>query len=339
MTRRLPIAQPFNLELSLTMGQAFRWIPLEDGWFSGVVGPHLFHIRQTYGGVEYKVASLPGCADDPDESLRRYFRLDDDIDAIYASIAQDPKVATITREYPGLRLLRQEPWECLASQFCAERTDLGYTEDTVEYAAKLMGRELRLGHDVRYTFPTPRQNESDYRLSYVVWKWLLGSELSWNVNGIAKRVDQGEIDWDDLRRQPYPEVRRNLLQVSGVSGPIADRVALFALDRLEAFPLDYWVWRAITEAYPEWGFPEKSEPTDRERREASKRARQEFGEYAGYANQYLCYWRRLHGEEPLPFGTRWRGKFRITPLEGRRLDDQYLDELRHEFLKAKYLSC
>ena len=339
MTRQLPIDQPFDLELSLTMGQAFRWRKLSDGWFSGVVGPYLFHIRQTDGGVEYEVISLPGCADDPDESLRRYFRLDDDIDAIYAGIARDPKIATIMREFPGLRLLRQEPWECLASQFCAERTDLGYTEDTVEYAAKLMGTELRLGDDVRYTFPTPRQNESDYRLSHIVWKWLLGSELAWNVNGIAKRVDLGEIDWDDLRRQPYPEIRRNLLQIPGVSVKIADRVALFALDKPEAFPVDKWVWRAVTEAYPEWGFPEKSEPTDRERREASKRARQEFGEYAGYANQYLCYWRRLHGEAPLPFGTRWRGKFRITPHADRQFDDQYLDELRHEYLKAKYLPC
>ena len=304
-----------------------------------MVGPHLFHVRQIDGGIEYEVASLTGHEDDPDQCLRRYFRLDDDIDAIYASIAWDPKVATIMREFPGLRLLRQDPWESLASQFCAERTDLGYTEDTVEYAAKLMGTELRLGDDVRYTFPTPRQNESDYRLSHVVWKWLLGSELSWNVNGIAKRVDRGEIDWDDLRRQRYPEVRRNLLQIPGVSGKIADCVALFALDKLEAFPVDKWAWRAVTEAYPEWGFPEIANPSGPELAAVSKRARQAFGKYAGYANQYLFYWRRRHGEEPLPFGTRWRGKFRITPPEGRQLADQYLDELRHEYLKAEYLSC
>ena len=137
------------------MGQTFRWRPLDDGWFSGVVGPHLFHVRQIDGVIEYEAASLTGHEDEPDQCLRRYFRLDDDIDAIYASIARDPKVATIMREFPGLRILRQDPWESLASQFCAERTDLGYTEDTVEYAAKLTGTELRLGEDVRYTFPHP----------------------------------------------------------------------------------------------------------------------------------------------------------------------------------------
>ena len=331
MAPKIEISPPFNLALTLTMGQTFRWRPLNDGWLSGVVGPHLFHVRQADGGIEYEAASLTGHEDDPDQCLRRYFRTDDDIDAIYSCIARDPKVATIMREYPGLRLLRQEPWECLASQFCAERTDLGYTEDTVEYAAKLMGTELRLGDDVRYTFPTPRRNESDYRLSHAVWKWLLGSELSWNVNGIAKRVDRGEIDWDDLRRQSYLQVRRNLLQIPGVSGKIADCVALFALDKLEAFPVDKWVWRAITEAYPEWGFPEKSGPADHEQHEASKRARQEFGEYAGYANQYLFYWRRRHGDEPLSFAHRWHGKFRLPT-------GMTVDDARYEYLSRKYLS-
>ena len=331
MTQELKIEQPFDLEMSLTMGQAFRWYRLGDGWFSGVVGPHLFHVRQIDDGIEYEAASLPGHEDEPDQCLRRYFRLDDDIDVIYASIALDPKVATIMREYPGLRLLRQEPWECLVSQLCAARADGESNDEPLETAAKHLGSKLQLAGDIRYAFPTPEQLLSDHRLAHIVWKWLLGSEPAWNITKITKLAEDGEMDWSELRRRPYEEVTQSLQQFPGVSSETADRIALFALDKLEAFPLDRWVWRAITEAYPEWGFPEKEQPDDRERREVAKRASQVFGEYAGYANQYLFYWRRLHGDEPLSFAHRLHGKFRLptgmTP-----------DDARYEYLSRKYLS-
>ena len=148
---------------------------------------------------------------------------------------------------------------------------------------------------------------------------------------VGREICTGRLDLYALRQQPYPEVRRRLVQYHGIGGKVADCIALFALDQLEAFPVDRWVWRAIIEAYPEWGFPEKFELTDREWREASKRARQEFGEYAGYANQYLFYWRRQYGEEPLSFAHRWHGKFRLPP-------GMTVDDIRYECLSRKYLS-
>ena len=338
MTRQISIPGSFNLDLALTIGQSFRWRPFGCDWFSGVVGPHLFHVRQTDTGVEYDVAGLPEHADDADENLRRYFRLDDDIDVIYASIARDPKMDTIMREFPGLRLLRQEPWEYLLSQLCVARADDEPDDEPLETAAKHLGSKLQLEGDVRYTFPTPEQLLSDHRFAHLIWKWLLGSEPGWNITKITKLTEDGELDWSELRRLPYEEVKQKLRQFPGVSDETADRIALFALDQLEAFPVDYWVWRAVTEAYPEWGFPETAEPTDRERREVADRARQEFGKYAGYANQYLFYWRRQLGEERLSFADRWHGKLRITPPDGREFDDEYLDDLRYEYLARKYLS-
>lgn len=67
MARELKFEQPFNLGLSLTMGQAFRWHELPpdfygvgDKWFSGVLGENLIHIRQTENGVEYRVGGSDG---------------------------------------------------------------------------------------------------------------------------------------------------------------------------------------------------------------------------------------------------------------------------------------
>ena len=159
MTRQIPINQPFDLALTLTMGQAFRWRPLDDSWFSGVIGENLIHIRQIEDGVEYRVAGPDGgrpATRKDDELLRGHFRLDDDIAAIYASIAQDPKVDTIMGEFPGLRLLRQDPWECLASQLCAADNDAERAGRAIETVAEFLGKKLELDGDVRHTFPPLR---------------------------------------------------------------------------------------------------------------------------------------------------------------------------------------
>ncbi len=106
MVREIEIQQPFDLGLSLTMGQAFRWYALPpdfygDGhnWFSGVLGENLIHIRQTENGVAYRVGGPDGEREldvYDDQKLMRYFREDDDIAAIYADIStQDNHIAEL----------------------------------------------------------------------------------------------------------------------------------------------------------------------------------------------------------------------------------------------------
>lgn len=350
MTRQLAIQQPFNLKLTLTMGQAFRWkeLPAEfygDGhtWFSGVLGENLIHIRQTDDGVEYRVGGPDGervaiLADD--EMLRHYFREDDDIATIYADLSRDPKMATIVDEHPGLRLLRQDPWECTVAYLCSANNNIKRISAIVEAVADNFGTVLKLVGEVRRTFPAAEQLIADSAQSAAKLKELrLGLKRARNIMAVAQEICTDELDLSALRQQPYHKVRLRLMQCSGIGCKIADCIALFSLEQMEAFPVDVWVWRSITQAYPEWGFPDKGQPTSAQKAAVDKYARHELGEYAGYANQYLFYWRRLYGEEPLPFGTRWRGKLRITPPDGQQLDDQYLDDLRYEYLRAKYLSC
>ena len=160
MARHLEITQPFDLALSLTMGQAFRWRPLGEGWFSGVIGENLVHIRQTENGVEYRVGGPDGereAAGVDDELLRRYFREDDNVAAIYASISGDPKMDTIVQEFPGLRLLRQDPWECLVTCICSARNHLKHIDAIIERIANKFGMKVTLNKEERRTFPAAEQ--------------------------------------------------------------------------------------------------------------------------------------------------------------------------------------
>ena len=351
MTRQLEIKQPFNLELSLTMGQAFRWreLPPEfygDGhkWFSGVLGENLIHIRQTDDGVDYRIGGSDGerpATNADDAMLRRYFRDDtDDVSAIYDSIARDPKIATIMEEFPGLRILRQDPWECTVAYLCSANNNVKRISAIVETIAWEFGHPLELDGDINTntTFPAPDQILADPDHVTKLKKMQLGLNRDKNIVKAAYRFADGELNPNRLRSASYQDVMLALMEgprhtskPNGIGPKVADCIALFSLDQLDAFPVDLWVWRAITEAYPEWGFPENAKPSDKNLREASEKARQVFGKYAGYANQYLFHWRRQHGVEPLTFAHRLHGKFRLPP-------GMTPDEARYKYLAEKYLS-
>ena len=194
---QLEIDQPFDLAESLESGQAHRWKRLEDGWYSGVLGPWLIHIRQDARGVEYRVAGDHAEAETLNSLLRSYFRLDDDIHAIYAEICRDRRVAEMVARYPGLRILRQDPWECTVAFICSATSNIPRIHQNMEAMADSLGDPLELDGEVRHTFASAEQLASagegflrelglGFRAPYVV--------------AAAQRVCDGELDLDELIR-------------------------------------------------------------------------------------------------------------------------------------------
>ena len=280
----LTIDQPFDLGESLESGQAHRWRKLDGGWYSGVLGPRLIHVRQDAAGVECHVS---GAANGANVAmlLRSYFRLDDDIHAIYTDICRDRRVAEMVARYPGLRILRQEPWECTVAFICSATSNIPRIHQNMEAMADSLGEPLELDGEVRHTFPSPESLASagegflrelglGFRAPYVV--------------AAARRVCDGELDLDELIRLPYPETKARLMDCYGIGAKIADCIAVFALEKLEAFPVDVWVRRALAE----WYFPMQKKPPDRAMVEW---AQDYFGQYAGYSQQYLFHGRRREG--------------------------------------------
>ena len=279
---QLTIDQPFDLGESLESGQAHRWRQLDGGWYSGVLGRRLIHIRQSPAGAEYHLA---GAERGADVLLSSYFRLDDDIHAIYTDICRDRRVAEMVARYPGLRILRQEPWECTVAFICSATSNIPRIHQNMEAMADSLGEPLELDGEVRHTFPSPESLASagegflrelglGFRAPYVV--------------AAAQRVCDGELDLDQLIRLPYPETKARLMDCYGIGAKIADCIAVFSLEKLEAFPVDVWVRRALAE----WYFPMQKKPPDRAMVEW---AQEYFGRYAGYSQQYLFHGRRKEG--------------------------------------------
>ena len=277
----LDIDQPLDLAATLESGQAHRW-RREGDWYSGVVQGAFVKMRQDVNGrVEFRCGA--GSEDSQALMLYPYFRLDDDIQAVYAEIGRDQRVAAMVRKYPGLRLLRLEPWECLIAFICSANSNIPRIHQVMERMSTHLGDALELDGDVRHAFPTPAQlveaGEPELR------RLGLGFRAPY-VDQAARRVVEGILDLPELVRMPYQDAKEQLMACPGIGPKIADCVAVFSLEKLEAFPIDVWVRRALGE----WYFPDQKIPPDRVLLEW---AHGYFGRYAGYAQQYLFHGRRL----------------------------------------------
>ncbi len=271
---------PFALDFSLGCGQVFRWRRERGSWI-GIVQGHVLKTRLLGNGLEVKATP-----DDINNNLvRSYFRLDDDLSEILEEIGRDDFIRNCVQALFGLRLIRQEAWECLASYICATFNNIPRICGIVDRLCRSFGDEID-GYSSLHNFPSAEV------LSRRTCKELQNCGLGYRAPyllGSASAVAEGHVDFDRLKRMPYQDAKFELMKLPGVGDKVADCVCLFALDKLEAFPVDVWVRRIITSNYAEHfvnGF-KFSSLSPRRYREINAFGRKYFGRYSGYAQQYL----------------------------------------------------
>ena len=275
--RQLKIYQPFDLDAVLVGTQDFRWRRRDDGWHSGVLAGDLIHVRQVGGGIEYRASS------DLDGLLTGYLRLDEDIEDIRSDLAaRDETIARLLKKHPYLRVLRQpDRWECTVSYICSAANRINRMCAIVEGIAETFGSSVELEGEVRYTFPS-QDLLLDTGLARLA-QLGLGMDRHAKIIAAAERIRDGRLDLEYLS-QPhvcYAEAKRRLMVCYGIGEKIADCIALFALDKTEAFPVDTWVEKAMA-----YYFPASRQLAGEE---LVMWAQDRFGKYAGFANQLLFH--------------------------------------------------
>ncbi len=273
---------PFDLDRTLRCGQVFRWEKIHKCWY-GVVGETVIKIKQDHHILIFQ--TYPKDLDP--EFIERYFRLQDNLHKILASIDRDEHINLAIRELFGLRLIKQEPWECLISYICATYTNIPRIKDMIERLSKMLGEKIFFNGKLFYTFPTRKA------LAQATLKDLLKCKLGYrakNVLKTAKLINNNQFNLATLKRLTYDEGLHQLLTLKGVGHKVADCVLLFSQDKLEAFPVDVWIKRIITKYYPQH-FPKNmlhlKNGQSLKNRKISEFGRQYFGKYAGYAQEYL----------------------------------------------------
>jgi N-glycosylase/DNA lyase len=149
-----------------------------------------------------------------------------------------------------------------------------------------------------FTFPTPE------KLASATEKDLGACGLGYRAHYVletSKRIFENSFELENLSQLPYEQAKKQLCSFAGVGHKVADCVLLFSLGKLEAFPVDRWVARVILNHYSQQ-LPSKlaQRLSKREGLSNSEYAqlnafgRGYFGEYAGYAQEYLYHYERRH---------------------------------------------
>jgi N-glycosylase/DNA lyase len=285
---RLDRRVPFDLGITLCCGQVFRW-ELRSGWWYGVVGGRVWKVRQVDHVLEFENAE--------ENEMLEYFGLQDDLPRILKEIAKDPYARKAVEEFRGLRILRQEPWECLVSFICATYKGVPAIKRMLDQLSTGFGEQIIFEGREFYAFPTME------RLARASMSTLTKCGLGYRtryVKETAKIVRKHDFNLGSLRGMRYNEARKELLKLPGVGPKVADCVLLFSLGKTKAFPVDVWMRRVILRHYAKHlpqGFirriSEEKSLSNTEYARLSLFGRNYFGKYAGYAQEYLYHCERM----------------------------------------------
>jgi N-glycosylase/DNA lyase len=268
----------YDLDATLTSGQAFRWQREANSWI-GVVHGRWVRLHSNSN-------SITACAFSPDDDwswLAGYLQVETDLNAILAGFPADDAMRSATAACRGLRLLRQEPWECLASFILSSTKQIVQIQQIVSLLCERFGDPLPApsGCAPARSFPTAA------RLAEVTEVDLRACKMGFRAPYLlaaARRITDGTLPLSKLAEMPLPDARNQLLQLPGVGPKIADCVLLFAYGFPSAFPVDVWVMKALRKLY----FPRRKPSRLRLQRFTESY----FGRHPGYAQQYLFHYMR-----------------------------------------------
>ncbi len=261
-----------NIDYSINSGQVFLWEKNGDTWY-GINGNDVLAINENPVQINsYSQNSID------------FFREKDDLQEIILSITKDKVVRKAVKQFPGLRLLRQHPFQCYISFIVSSNSNIQRIKQILYRLCKKFGKKIIFQEKEFYLFPEPEN------LANASKNDLLNCGLGYRARAVkeaALNVSNRQIDFDFLKRTNYQNAKDILLQVYGIGNKVADCVLLFSLEKLEAFPLDRWVLRILEKYYTKKFQLEGKSLTEKKYEQIHKQIVNYFGPYAGYSQQFL----------------------------------------------------
>ncbi len=256
-----------DLKNTLFCGQAFRWTEKQEGVFCGTVRGKTVCIEQREKEIIFKNTEEK----DFNEIWKPYFDLERDYMAITDTFRSDKYISQALDGFYGIRILKQEPWEALCSFIISQNNNIPRICGIIGRLCESFGEKTEGGD---YSFPDA---EKISRLSLEELAVLRAGFRSKYILDAAKKISSGEISLREIEKMPIEQARQELMKINGVGPKVAECSLLYGFGRLEAFPVDVWVKRIMSELYED-GLPECTK------------------NYEGIAQQYLFHWRRNRQE-------------------------------------------
>lgn len=260
-------------------GQCFRWEQEADGSFTGVAFSKAVNIKQENNSI-----TISNCSPDDFSGIwKRYLDLDTDYTKIKSALAVDEHLKKASAFGGGIRILNQEPFECLISFIISTQNNIPRIKKIINELCRLYGNRISLGGKDFYSFPDCHTlaslGEGDlaslnagYRVPYIL--------------DAAGKVASGEIELEKLFSMPTGRAREELMKIKGVGPKVADCVLLFSLQKGDSFPVDVWMQKIMRSLY----LDEKASL-----KQIRDFGTEKFGALSGIAQQYLFFYARENG--------------------------------------------
>ncbi|MBQ6901663.1 MAG: DNA-3-methyladenine glycosylase 2 family protein [Oscillospiraceae bacterium] len=248
-------------------GQAFRWNADENGSYTGIAFGTVAKVHNENGRI---------CIESSDGSYEKvwhaYFDMERDYGELRREISREKKLSAACEFGKGIRILNQEPWEALCSFIISQCNNIPRIKGIVEKLCMLCGDEIEFMGKTYHAFPAA---ESIAALSMKELDLLRSGYRAAYISEAAKGVADGSINLKAIKSLPTDAAKKELLKIPGVGEKVASCTLLFGLGKLDAFPVDVWMKRAISEFFGEEKFDYRR-----------------FGKYAGLAQQYMFHYMR-----------------------------------------------
>lgn len=256
----------FVLEQVLDCGQCFRWRPLRPGEYSGIAYGRRLDLSFAGGDLTLRDVSL----EEYGQVWQAYFDLGRDYGKLKEQYAADRTLNDAIAYSPGLRLMRQDPWETLISFILSQNSNIPRIKGMVERLCESFGEALYGGG---FAFPKP---EALAGLPAEALKPLRCGYRAGYILDAAQRVADGRLRLAEMQELPTCDICHMLMEIHGVGPKVAECALLYGFGRIECFPLDVWMKKVMADYYPQ-GFPE------------------EYADTAGIAQQFLFHYIRTGG--------------------------------------------
>ncbi|QMU53905.1 MAG: DNA repair protein [Nitrosopumilus sp.] len=260
-----------NVENSINSGQVFLWEKDGDNWY-GINGQDILKINNSGKIKTYRNIKT------------NFFRKKDDLEKIIKSISKDKTTKDAVKRYLGLRILEQDPFQCLISFIVSANSNIQKIKSSLEKISKRFGTRVEFQSKEFFLFPKP---EKLARASINEIKRCGVGYRAQYIKDAANMVLLKKIDFEYLKKCKYHVAKEKICQIPGVGNKVADCVLLFSLNKLEAFPLDRWMIRILERYYSNEFKLETKTITEKQYNIIHEKIVNHFGPFAGYAQQFL----------------------------------------------------
>ena len=289
---------------TLDGGQAFRWQRQADNTWLGIWADSIVRLRLAPSDrVEWSAPTRS--AHRTERTLTEYLATERDFVALTDSLPwrSDPHLARCLAAFPGLRILRQPFGETLLGFLCSATKQIVQIKQMLALLAARHGavicrasvlqtplrEDLQAGVSKTDTLPSFHRLPTWPELAQIPEATLRECQLGFRAKFISQTAHflAAHPGWlEETETAPYAVAKERLCALPGVGEKIADCVLLFGAGRLEAFPVDTWILKALARRYDLTGW----KPA-----QVAQFGRAHFGPLAGLAQQFLFAWERQQG--------------------------------------------